>query len=158
VINTGVAVGATTSGGGVAVAAGAAGAGVGVKMIIPGVLCGVGWATATVAFAVGAGVVLGSNVMLGIGVAVGACEGECEGCGELDCSGVGEDVGANVALTPGSGVKLGAGVGACEPPVPKNFVSRPPSNKPPKMTSTMSGTIGIPPRLGGSGSRRRRRG
>lgn len=165
VMSTGVTVGAATTGGGVAVCCATAGAwdgaGVGVKMTIAGVVRGVECA-ATDALAVGAGVVPGSSVTLAIGVAVGTRDGEADGCAVRVSAGVGENVGesvgANVALTPGSGVKVGAGVGACAPPVPKNFVSRPPSNKPPNMTSTISGIIGMPPRFGGSGSRRRRRG
>ena len=102
------------------------------------------------------GVVPGMNVADGSGDAVFSCAGLRDG--EGDAAGANDGAAANVAVASGSGVKLGAGVGAFTAPAPKNFVSRPPSAKPHKTTRIISGMMGIPPRLGGSGSSRRRRG
>ena len=135
-------------------------AGVGVRITTLGVerAAGFGWSVAR-------GVGLGE----GAGDALADAEADALGDGRLECfadgralgvgRGLGEAVGANVAVAPGSGVKLGRAVGACnEPPVPRILVSNPPSNKPPKITRIMSGMMGSPPRLGGSGSSLRRRG
>lgn len=95
-------------------------------------------------------------------------DGEAVGDGDTVGDGDGDDVadGVNVTtgvgdpVSSGSGVKLGADDGACVPLalLPKKRVRSPPSSRPPKITRTTRGTIGTPPRLGGSGSRRRRRG
>ncbi|MGB6987215.1 MAG: hypothetical protein WBD74_14685, partial [Candidatus Aquilonibacter sp.] len=82
--------------------------------------------------------------------------GLCDGVGDGD--GGSDSAEVKVAVASGSGVKLGADVGAFAPPVPRNLVSRPPSAKPHKTTRIIKGMIGMPPRLGGSGSSRRRRG
>jgi hypothetical protein len=84
----------------------------------------------------------------------GLCEGEGTGDGDggNDCAEV------NVAVASGSGVKLGADDGACTAPGPRNLVSKPPSAKPQSTTRIINGIIGMPPRFGGSGSSRRRRG
>jgi hypothetical protein len=82
----------------------------------------------------------------------GLCKREGAGDGGNDCAEV------NVAVASGSGVKLGADDGACTAPGPRNLVSRPPSAKPQSTTRIINGIIGMPPRFGGSGSSRRRRG
>lgn len=168
-MSTGVAVGAATTGGGVAVAifCGTLGtcvaAGVGVSTITTCVALGFGLAVGedvargdalAEALALGAIVVPGINVTDGSGggVFAGLCEGVEDG------EGTGDSADTNVAVASGSGVKLGAGEGAFTPPVPKNFVSKPPSANPHNTTRIINGTIGMPPRLGGSGSSRRRRG
>ena len=119
------------------------------------------------AVAVGAGEAEadGAGDALGVALACGECVGLAEARADGDGSGVDDGVrvgcvAAIVALTPGSGVKLGSELGACVPDagLPKNRVSKPPSRSPPKITSTTSGTIGMPPPFGGSGSSRRRRG
>lgn len=135
-------------------------AGVGVRMTTVGVACVLGCIVAGT-FALGEGFAFGDGDVLAEADALGdaACDGVGEECAVGVASDVGDAVGANVALVPGSGVKLGCAVGACTvPPEPKILVSKPPSNKPPRITSTINGMIGIPPRLGGSGSSRRRRG
>jgi hypothetical protein len=116
-----------------------------------------GCSVATAALAEAFGLGLGDALADALGDA--ACDGVDEGCAVGVPIDVGDAVGANVAVVPGSGVKLGRAVGACGlPPAPKILVNKPPSSKPPRITSTTNGMIGIPPRLGGSGSRRRRRG
>ncbi|MGA8841134.1 MAG: hypothetical protein WB491_11655, partial [Candidatus Aquilonibacter sp.] len=128
--------------------------GVGVRMTMVGVARVVGCAVAST-FA------LGDGFRLGVGFALGDVDAlaDAEAFGEAARDGVGDGVAANVAVLSGSGVKLGRAVGACTvPPAPKTLVSKPPSSRPPRITSTISGIIGIPPRLGGSGSSRRRRG
>jgi hypothetical protein len=128
--------------------------GVGVRMTMVGVARVVGCTVAST-FALGEGFTLGEGFALGDADALA----DAEALGDAERDGVGDGVAANVAVLSGSGVKLGRAVGACTvPPAPKILVSNPPSSRPPRITSTISGLMGIPPRLGGSGSSRRRRG
>lgn len=163
-MSTGVEVGAATTGGGVAVAIGTGAFGTCVA-------AGVGVSTITSCVAFGFG--LGVDEDVARGDALGDALAETLARGDPDGVALGEDFGglcegfevgegdcaeANVAVASGKGVKLGAGEGVRTPPVPKNFVSKPPSAKPHNTTRIINGTIGMPPRLGGSGSSRRRRG
>jgi hypothetical protein len=94
------------------------------------------------------GVELGDALALALGETLG------DGLGLPDGVGVGD--GDAVISGLGSGVKVGAPLGCGVPLRPKNFASPPPSSSPAKITSTMSGTIGIPP-LGSCGESMRRR-
>jgi hypothetical protein len=166
-MSTGVAV---VAGCGVCDAGGAAtaavGVGEGVMMITGGAACAcdcgacVG-AAETTGDALGAALAIG--VRFGFADALGWGEDDGDDVEDGVTLGAGVGVGccaAIVAFVPGSGVKLGSELGACVPDagLPKNRVSRPPRSRPPRMTKTTSGTIGIPPPFGGSGSSRRRRG
>ncbi len=134
--------------------------GVGVRMTMVGVARVVGCAVAST-LALGDGFTLAIGFALGESFARGDGDGldDAEALGEAARDGVGDGAAANVAVLSGSGVKLGRAVGVCTaPPAPKIFVSKPPSSRPPRITSTINGMMGIPPRLGGSGSSRRRRG
>jgi hypothetical protein len=154
VMRTALAVGAATTAGAVAVAAGSgalgacvAAAGVGVSTITTCVAFGFGLAD---------GDALGDTLGLGDAMARGDFDGDGEGEGEGD--GGNDSAEVNVAVASGSGVKLGAEDGACTALGPRNFVRSPPNAKPQSTTRITSGMIGIPPRFGGSGSSRRRRG
>ncbi len=169
-MSTGVEVGAATTGGGVAVAifCGTLGtcvaAGVGVSTITSSVALGFGLDVGEdVARGDGLGDALAEALWLGAIVVPGINVTEGNGAGVFaglreGVEGAGDCAGVNVAVASGSGVKLGAGEGARTPPVPKNFVSKPPSANPHNTTRIINGMIGMPPRLGGSGSSRRRRG
>jgi hypothetical protein len=160
VMSTGVALGAVITGGGVAVA------------VVTGtfatcVVAGVGVSTITTCVALGFGDALGAALALGDAFAVGDLAGDalvedfdglCKGEGAGDGDGGNDCAEVNVAVASGSGVKLGADDGAWTAPGPRNLVSKPPSAKPQSTTRIINGIIGMPPRFGGSGSSRRRRG
>jgi hypothetical protein len=159
VMRTGVAVGAATTGGGVAVA-------VATGTPVTCVAGGVGVSTITTCVDFGFGLIVGDAVVAGdglgdvLGLADAFAVGDvfALGVGDGDAEGGSDSADVKVAVASGSGVKLGADVGACAPPVPKNFVSSPPSANPHNTTRIINGMIGMPPRFGGSGSSRRRRG
>ncbi len=116
-----------------------------------------GCGAAAIVFAVATGRIVGEA--LAVGDALAEADGAADArAARRALEGEAVAVGAYVAVCSGSGVKLGCGVGACTAPPPKNFVNRPPSSNPPRTTNTISGMIGIPPRLGGCGSSLRRLG